>query len=167
MPDVPTSAPDVVVASDAPFVHDDVRSVLSARHYAVRHAYSGPEVLAACRERLPDLVVCDFQMGNMGGMATCLELRLEESGGRLGRVPFLLLLDRRADVFLARRAQADGWVVKPLDPIRLRRALRTLLAGRPFFDDSFQPWEAGTGAIFTSPSAVNPGAQGTIGATGK
>ena len=157
----------MVVASDAPFVHDDVSSVLSARHYGVRHVSSGPEVLAACKERLPDLVVCDFQMGNMGGMATCLELHLEESGGRLGHVPVLLLLDRRADVFLARRAQAEGFLVKPLDPIRLRRAVRALVAGGTFADESFRPWDAGTGAIFTSPSAVNPGAQGTIGATGK
>ena len=55
----------------------------------------------------------------MGGMATCMDLRLEESGGRLPHVPVLMLLDRRADVFLARRAGADGWVVKPLDSIRL------------------------------------------------
>lgn len=167
MPDVPRSVPDVVVASDAPFVHDEVASVLSARRYAVRHVFSGPAVLAACRERLPDLVVCDLQMGNMGGVATCLELRLDESGGRLGHVPVLLLLDRRADVFLARRALADGYLVKPLDPIRLRRAVQALLAGDDFSDGSFRPWDAGTGAIYTSPSAANPGAQGTIGATGK
>ncbi len=33
-------------------------------------------------ESLPDLVVVDLQMGNMGGMAVCLELRLEASYGK-------------------------------------------------------------------------------------
>ncbi|HXY45244.1 MAG TPA: hypothetical protein VEH29_13730, partial [Acidimicrobiales bacterium] len=34
---------------------------------------------------------------------------------------------------------ADGWVVKPLDPIRLRRATAALLGGGTYFDESFQP----------------------------
>ena len=38
-----------------------------------------------------------------------------------------MLLDRRPDVFLARRSGAEGWLVKPLDPIRLRRATAALL----------------------------------------
>jgi DNA-binding NarL/FixJ family response regulator len=54
-------------------------------------------------------------------------------------VPVLFLLDRRADVFLARRADADGWVIKPTDPIRLRRAVRTILAGDRYEDESYRP----------------------------
>ena len=33
-----------------------------------------------------------------------------------------MLLDRRADVYLARRSGAEGWLIKPLDPLRLKRA---------------------------------------------
>ena len=78
-------------------------------------------------------------MGNMGGMAVCLELRLEESYGKLGHVPVLMLLDRRPDVFLARRSGAEGWVIKPLDPIRLRRAITALLDGGTYHDESYPP----------------------------
>jgi DNA-binding response OmpR family regulator len=88
---------------------------------------------------VPDLVVLDLQIGNMGGMATSLDLRLEEGAGRLPHVPILMLLDRRPDVFLARRSEADGWLVKPLDPIRLRRAITALLEGGRYEDDSFRP----------------------------
>ena len=105
----------------------------------VREARSGPAVMAAVAESLPDLVVVDLQMGNMGGMAVCLELRLEASYDKLEHVPVLMLLDRRADVFLARRSGAEGWVVKPLDPIRLRRAITTLLDGGTYYDESYQP----------------------------
>jgi DNA-binding response OmpR family regulator len=52
-----------------------------------------------------------------------------------------MLLDRRPDVFLARRSEADGWLVKPLDPIRLRRAITALLAGGRYEDESFRPPE--------------------------
>ena len=70
-----------------------------------------------------------MQMGNMGGMAVCLELSLEESYVDVDHVPVLMLLDRRPDVFLARRSGAEGWLVKPLDPLRLRRATAALLDG--------------------------------------
>jgi len=75
----------------------------------------------------------------MGGMAVCLELRLEASYGNLPHVPVLMLLDRRPDVFLAKRSGAEGWLVKPLDPLRLRRATAALLDGGTYHDDSYQP----------------------------
>ena len=130
----------MLVAADESWVREDVRSVLSGwPDLTVREVASGPEVLAAAREQLPDLAVLDLQIGNMGAMAVCLDLRLEEGAGRLGHVPVLMLLDRRADVFLARRSDAEGWLVKPLDPLRLRRAVTELLEGRTYHDDSYQP----------------------------
>jgi DNA-binding response OmpR family regulator len=50
-----------------------------------------------------------------------------------------MLLDRRPDVFLARRSGAEGWLVKPIDPLRLRRAVTTLLDDGTFADDSYTP----------------------------
>ena len=105
----------------------------------IREVTSGADVLPAVQSRLPDLAILDLQIGNMGGIATCLELRLEESADRLEHVPVLILLDRRADVFLARRANAEGWLVKPIDPIRLRKAAYELLVGRTYHDPSFRP----------------------------
>ena len=131
--------PDVLIASDAAWVRKEVRACLSGPEYTVREVGTGYEVRSAVAERVPELAVIDLQIGNMGGMATCLDLRLEESGGRLPHVPVLMLLDRRADVFLARRAEAEGWVVKPLDPMRLRRAIMELLAGRMYEDDAYRP----------------------------
>lgn len=131
--------PDVIVASDAPWILADVSAVLSGPDDVVRTVHAGEEVLPEVRDRRPDLVVLDLQIGNMGAMATCMDLRLEESGGRAPHVPVLFLLDRRADVFLARRAEADGWVIKPTDPIRLRRAIRAILAGERFEDESYRP----------------------------
>ncbi len=138
--DYPPGVPDVLIASDEAWVRDDVRSVLSAMpDTTVSEVLSGAAVLPAVKERLPDLVVADFQIGNMGAMAVCLDLRLERAAGRIGHVPVLMLLDRRADVFLARRSDAEGWVIKPVDPIRLRKAITALLQGGTYHDDSFQP----------------------------
>jgi len=75
----------------------------------------------------------------MGGMAICMELRHEESYGAAEPVAVLMLLDRRPDVFLARRSGAEGFLVKPLDPQRLRNAVRALLRGEEYEDESLRP----------------------------
>lgn len=131
----------VLIASDSPAVQADVKSVLHNDQYDVTIVGGGEAVLPTMKKEKKafDLAVLDMQMSNMGGMATCLDLRLEHSAGRLPEIPVLLLLDRRADVFLARRASAHGWVLKPLDPIRLRRAIKSLLDGGRFEDSSFAP----------------------------
>ena len=131
---------DVVVASDEAWVRDEVRAVLSGRpDVDVHEITTGVSVLAAVHEYEPELVIVDLQIGNMGGMAACMGLRLEESADRIDHTPVLMLLDRRPDVFLARRAGAEGWIVKPLDPIRLRNAVNALLDGGTYHDEAYRP----------------------------
>ena len=60
-------------------------------------------------------MVLDLQIGNMGGIAVAIDLRLEAGEGRLPHTQILLLLDREADRFLARRADVDVVLVKPVD----------------------------------------------------
>ena len=133
------AVPDILIASDAEWIHREVRSVLEEPGTTVRSVYSGPAVLPACQSQLPDLAVLDLQIGNMGAMAVSLELRLEEGANRLGHVPVLILLDRRPDVYLAHRSDAEGYLLKPVDPLRLRRAARTLLGGGSYQDQSYRP----------------------------
>ena len=124
----------VLIASDAPWVHDEVRSVLPGKEVSVQSLSTGRAVRPTVAERVPDLVVLDFQIGSMGAMAVCYDLHNEESGGRLPHVKVLMLLDRQADVYLAKQSKAEGWLVKPLDPMRLRRAVNEVLAGRQYID---------------------------------
>ena len=131
--------PTILVASDAPSVRAEIAAVAGTPDNAIVEARSGPDVMAQVAVSMPDLVIVDMQMGNMGGMATTLELRLEASYGKLAHVSVLMLLDRRPDVFLARRSGAEGWLVKPLDPIRLRRSVAALLAGGTYYDESYAP----------------------------
>ena len=118
--------PSVLVATDADSILDAVDAALGASHtvYRVRR---GADVRAAVAQVDPAVVLLDLQIGNMGGIAACLDLRLEERAGRLDERRILILLDRDADIFLARRAEADGWLIKPLDAFRLRRAVTAVL----------------------------------------
>ena len=120
--------PTVVVASDAPWVRDQVKAALVSPGFEVIEVSRGQDVRRVVEEVEPDLVVVDLQIGNMGGMAVSMDLRLEEYDGRLVHVPILLLLDRVADKFLARSSKADAILVKPFDPGTLRRTVKNLIA---------------------------------------
>ena len=123
-----------LLATDADWIVEQVGAALDGPDVRWTVARAGRAVRSAVARAVadgnpPDLAILDMQIGTMGGVAVCLDLRLEESAGRLPHVPVLMLLDRSADVFLAQRPGAEGWLIKPLDAIRLRRAVRTILAG--------------------------------------
>ena len=82
-----------------------------------------------------------MQIGNMGGIAVAIDLRLEAGAGRVPDVSILLLLDREADRFLAKRADADAELVKPIDPATLRTHRSTRLLGTAAVDAPIRPEE--------------------------
>ena len=135
----PPAMADLLVVSDSPNIREEVRAAIPDDSITVRELTRGVDVRPAVRESIPDLIVLDSQIGAMGGMAACLDLHLEQGAGRGPRVPVLMLLDRRADVFLARRSDAQGWLVKPLDPVRTSRAIAALLAGGTYEDAAYRP----------------------------
>ena len=119
----------VLLATDADWIRNEIVAALEDESTTVASVRAGRDVAPAVAELRPDLVVLDLQIGNMGGMAACMALRLEEGAGRLPHAAVLMLLDRAADIFLAQRCGAEGWLVKPLDSFRLRRAATTIIAG--------------------------------------
>ena len=118
----------VLVAADAQWVRNQVRAAFVAPGQEVIEATRGQEVRKLVAEEQPHLVTWDMQIGNMGGVAVAIDLRLEEGARRLDRSTILLLLDREADAFIAQRADADATLVKPVDAGTLRRAAKRLLS---------------------------------------
>jgi CheY-like chemotaxis protein len=138
----------ILVASDAPTLRHEVEAVISGPDVEVRAVTSGPEVVAFVAEESPDLVIVDMQMGNMGGMAVTLELRLEESYDAVEHIPVLMLLDRRPDVFLARRSGAEGRACAA----RRRDLRRRLLHARARAGEQRTPARRGTRPHQLTPS---------------
>ena len=121
--------PRILLATDADWIHQEIDAAIAGDDVEVFRVSQGADVLPTVHSLEPDLVILDLQIGNMGGMAACMEIRHDESVDRLQHVPILMLLDRDVDAFLANRSQADGWIVKPLNSLRLRKATAALLDG--------------------------------------
>jgi CheY-like chemotaxis protein len=122
----------ILVATDADWIVDDVVAALSGDGVSFIVCREGRVVCDQVAERRPDVVITDLQIGSMGGMAVTMALRLDESSGAVPYVPVLMLLDRAADVHLARRSGAEGWILKPINPLELKRALAAVVAGDPY-----------------------------------
>lgn len=128
--------PNVLIATDADWIYDEVDAALGADDTEIVRVRAGRDVPSAVERQEPSLVVLDLQIGNMGGIATALNLQQAFEDSPASRPPVLLLLDRPADVPLARRSGVEGWLVKPLDAFRLRRAADALLAGDELHEPS-------------------------------
>ena len=119
----------ILLATDAQWILNEVVAILGTPSTSFTVVSDGRDVSAAVKTHTPDLAILDLQSGSMGAMAVAMNLRLDHSSGNAPMVPVLMLLDRVADVHLARRSGADGWIIKPLDALRLRRAVTMVLDG--------------------------------------
>lgn len=117
----------ILVATDADHVANDVISALSSPDHRFTICSEGRDVSGLVANGGVDLAILDLQIGSKGGMAVTMDLRLDNSAGRVPDVRVLMLLDRKADIHLAKRSAADGWVVKPFDPLTLKRAVKAVL----------------------------------------
>ena len=119
----------VLIATDAQWVLDEVVAALGSPSTSFQVVTNGRKVADVVAQRTPDIAILDLQVGTMGGMAITMDLRLDASSGVLPDIPVLMLLDREVDVHMARRSGANGWIIKPLDALRLRRAVDAVVNG--------------------------------------
>ena len=132
----------ILLATDADWIVDEVTAALGGPETRFTVVRSGQLVARVAKEREPDLVIADLQVGTMGGFAITLALRNDESVGALPHLPVMMLLDRDADVYVAQRSDAEAWVIKPLDALRLRRAMTAALAGATYHEGVPVPVDA-------------------------
>ncbi len=129
----------ILLATDADWVVDEVTAALGDTETSFSVCRDGRTVADAIRSHVPALAILDLQIGSMGGMAATMAMRLDETAGSLPHVPVLMLLDRPADVFLAQRSGADGWLIKPIDALRLKRAALAIQAGGSYTEGVPEP----------------------------
>lgn len=98
-----------------------MRSALSVGSWESEVLGDPRAVVDRLDQSIVDAVIIDMQVGSKGGMAVVRSIR--QATDELTRPRTVLLLDRSADRFLARRAGADASVIKPINAAELRSAL--------------------------------------------
>ena len=120
-----TSAGDILIVDDEDGIRRALRPTLQNFGFTVVEAVSGEEALSCFRIRPFDAVLLDINMPGMGGIQTCLELRVLSPS-----VPILMLTvrDSQDDLVNAFEAGADDYMAKPFHmrelTARLKAAVR-------------------------------------------
>ena len=116
----------MLLATDSDALAEDVFAALAGGGTTVSRIHAGEQVRRAVEQLEPDLVVLDMQIGNMGGIATSIDLRHEAEAGRLPDVKIVMLLDRDVDRWIAGEGKPDAHLVKPITSLALKRTVAGL-----------------------------------------
>lgn len=118
--------PKLLLVTDADWVANEVRAALGIGDWEIELLPDPAPAAEKVTTGFYHAVVVDMQVAAMGGMAVIRAIRQATAGRQRPRL--VLLLDRVADRFIAKRAGADAAVLKPLNAADLRRALGTMPA---------------------------------------
>jgi diguanylate cyclase (GGDEF)-like protein len=116
----------VLVVDDDEVIREQLVALISDAGYDVRVAKSGAEALASFDTEPCRIVLCDWEMPDMDGVALCRNIR----GRKLAQYTFVLMLSARRtkrDVVAGFTAGADDYLIKGAPPEEL---LARLAVGR-------------------------------------
>ncbi|HJM97999.1 MAG: hypothetical protein QF596_07750 [Acidimicrobiales bacterium] len=117
----------VLIATGSDVIAEKTFAALATKDTTVSRVRRGEDVRETALALEPDLIILDLQIGNMGGVATSLDLHHEMTAGRLKPTKIMMLLDRKDDLWIASEAKVDAELVKPLNALHLRKTAESLL----------------------------------------
>ena len=145
----------IVVVEDEVDMNNLIRDHLQAEGHEVEQAFDGRTALALASRRTPDLVILDWMLPDLDGLAVCRRLREDHL------MPIIMLTARTEEVdrVLGLEVGADDYVPKPFSMrellARARAALRRVALES---QRGAVVVSAGPAAITHGPLRIDPGA---------
>jgi two-component system phosphate regulon response regulator PhoB len=120
---------NVLVVEDEPAIQDLIAVNLEHAGHRVVRALDGETALRVVKAELPDLLLIDWMLPGMSGIALARMLRQDE---RSRQVPIILLTARgdESDKVAGLEAGADDYVTKPFSPRELLARIKAVLRRR-------------------------------------
>ena len=117
----------IMVVDDAKVMREMITTMLTEEGHDVITADDGDVALDIARQESCDLVLSDINMPNMSGISLVSKLRRLEA---YENTPIIMLTTESSDYKKdkAKKMGANGWLQKPIDPMRLTKAVNTMLA---------------------------------------
>ncbi|MCK6384148.1 MAG: phosphate regulon transcriptional regulator PhoB [Rhodocyclaceae bacterium] len=119
----------ILVVEDDPAIQELIRFTLQKAGLAPVAAESAEAAEAALRAELPDVVLIDWMLPKMSGLALARKLRAE---GRTARLPLIMVTARgeEGDRVAGLESGADDYLVKPFSPRELVARIQAVLRRR-------------------------------------
>ena len=103
-----------LVVDDSKVVRMVARKILEGLNFEIEEAEDGRRAMDACRKRMPDAILLDWNMPVMSGIDVLRELRKLE-GGQTPVVVFCTTENDIAHIQEAIGAGANEYIMKPFD----------------------------------------------------
>ena len=113
----------ILVIADEPWVRNEVHASLPTPEFELTDLADPKKAAHTVASEDFDSVIVDMQISAMGAMAVTRALRDAAAVAGKPALPVVILADRHADGFLAKRAGAGAWVTKPFTSYELQQAI--------------------------------------------
>ncbi len=114
---------EILVVEDEVDLNNLIRTHLEAEGYTVSQAFDGPAALALVERHVPQLIILDWMLPGMDGLAVCRRVRQTH----LMPIVMLTARDEEVDRVLGLEVGADDYVVKPFSMRELMARVRATL----------------------------------------
>ncbi|WP_414473364.1 response regulator [Microvirga sp. M2] len=114
-----------LVVDDSRTIRKVSREILASLSFEVAEAENGEAGLAACQERMPDVILLDWNMPVMDGYSFLKALRMYP-GGEAPKVVFCTTENDMDHITRALEAGADEYIMKPFDKAILEAKFQEL-----------------------------------------
>lgn len=117
------SQPTILIADDDEAIRELLAIYLKNEGYALRFAKTGQDVLHIVAHEAVDLLILDWMMPVMDGIAACIEIRKTQF------MPILMLTAKTSDLDLMQGISvgADDYMKKPFNPLEVTLRVKSLL----------------------------------------
>ena len=103
-----------LVVDDSTVIRKVARRILEELQFVVDEAGDGAQALDACRAKLPDAILLDWDMPVLDGLSFLIALR-KEAGGERPVVVFCTTENDIDHITRALQAGANEYIMKPFD----------------------------------------------------
>src|SRR3954447_14216340 len=119
-----------LIVDDSKVIRKVARHILETLEFEVEEAGDGQEALSRCEQKMPDVVLLDWNMPVMSGMEFLRVLR-QRGHSDQPKVVFCTTENDMAHIRAALEAGADEYVMKPFDRETLHIKLQLVRVARP------------------------------------
>lgn len=142
----------IYLADDEKNIRELMNAFLTQEGFSVRTFADGDSLLAACAQKMPDLVILDIMMPGTDGLSVCSQLRQKDAD-----LPIIIVSakDSPYDRVTGLTLGGDDYLVKPFLPLELVARIRALLRRsnrHSLSADAAAPSELSFGSLVLSPA---------------
>ncbi len=128
--------PDILVVDDNQNIRSFMTTILKALGYCnIQTAVDGSDAFVKLQENLPDLLITDLEMKPVNGYDLVKRIRHKDSPVD-STIPIIVLTGfGNADAIKkALKVGANQFLVKPVDPERLKQGILKILSQKPSYE---------------------------------